>query len=129
MEIVEKLSYGVSENIKKELLYIKKIVISNYKNADMVEKFMSNMSIMSNFNIYQYNYNDSKTSDYFMWQYVDNKGIKNWQSVDLCCYQDNIESVYKMWKLKEICENTYIDLTATIYYDDIRNLVKNIEEV
>lgn len=125
MEIIEKLCYGVEKDTNKNLLYIKKIVLSNYKDTEKVETFME---IMKNFNIYQYNYDNSETSDYFLWQYVDNKGQKNWQSIDLCCYQDNIESVVKMWNLKSICETTNMDLKATIYYDNIENLVRKIRE-
>ena len=86
------------------------------------------MELLQLFKIYQYNYDDSKTSDYFFWQFVDDKGEKNWQSVDITCYQNNMESIFKMYKLKEICETTYTDIQATIYYDNIDNLVRKIRE-
>ena len=96
MEIIEKLCYGVEENTNKDLLYVKKITLSNYKEPRKVKTFMELLQL---FKIYQYNYDDSKTSDYFFWQFVDDKGEKNWQSVDLCCYQNNMESIFKMYKL------------------------------
>ena len=125
MEIIEKLCYGVEENTNKDLLYVKKITLSNYKEPRKVKTFMELLQL---FKIYQYNYDDSKTSDYFFWQFVDDKGEENWQSVDLCCYQNNMESIFKMYKLKEICETTYTDIQATIYYDNIDNLVRKIRE-
>lgn len=125
MNITEKLSYGVDENTPKELLYVKRIILRNYKEPKNVRLFIE---IMSNFKIYQYNYKDSKTSDYFMWQYVNDKGEKDWTHVDLCCYQDNMESVYKMWSLYEICKNTYTDINVEVQFDNIENLVNKIKE-
>lgn len=125
MEIIKKLCHGVNEETPKDFLYPQKITIANYKEPEKVKIFME---IMSNFKIYQYNYNNSLDSDYFFWQYVDDNGVKNWQSVDLCRYQNNVESVAYMWNLKNICETTYTNLQAIIYYDDIRNLIEKIEK-
>lgn len=125
MKISEKLCYGTDENTPKELLYVKRIILRNYKEPKNVKTFMETIS---NFKIYQYNYNDSKTSDYFFWQYVDDKDQKNWQQVDLCCYQNNMESIYKMWSLYEICKTTCTNIDAEIQFDSIENLVNKIKE-
>lgn len=125
MKITEKLCYGVDENIPKELLYVKRIILRNYKEPEKIKTFME---IMGNFKIYQYNYDDSKTSDYFMWQYVDDKDNKDWKHVDLCCYQNNMESIYKMWSLYEICKTTYTDIDVEVQFDNIENLVNKIKE-
>ena len=125
MKIIEKLCYGVDENTPKELLYVKRIILRNYKEPKNVKTFME---IMSNFKIYQYNYDKAIDSDYFFWQYVDDNDQKDWGQVDLCCYQDNIESIHKMWNLYEICKTTYTDIYAEIQFDSIENLVNKIKE-
>ena len=125
MEIIKKMVYGTNEETPTAFLYPRKITIENYKEPNKVKTFIE---IMRAFKIFQYNHNDSKTSDYFLWQYVDENGVKNWQSIDLCCYQDNAESIHKMFDLLNICETTQTDLKATIYFDDIRNLIKDIEK-
>lgn len=123
--IKEKLCYGVAENTNKKYLYIDKITIANYKEPTKVKTFME---IMGNFNFYQYNYKDAKTSDYFFWQYVDDKGEKNWQSADICVYQNDLSCVYKMQQLYEILKNTYSDLDVIVYYNDIHKLLCKIDE-
>ena len=84
---------------------------------------------MSNFKIFQFNYNKAKDSDYFFWQYINDKGEKDWTHVDLSCYDDSIEGIYKMWNLYEICKTTYTDIDVEVQFDDIRNLIKKIEEI
>ncbi len=125
MKITEKLCYGTDENTPKELLYVKRIILRNYKEPQNVKTFLE---IMSNFHIFQYNYDKAMDSDYFMWQYVNDKGEKDWTHVDLSCYDDSIEGVYKMWSLYEICKTTYTDIDAEIQFDSIENLVNKIEE-
>lgn len=125
MKITKKLCYGVDENTPKELLYVKRIILRNYKEPEKVKTFME---LISNFKIYQYNYDNSKDSDYFLWQYVNDKGKEDWKSVDLCCYQDNMESVYKMWTLYEICKTTYTGIEVEVQFDNIENLVNKIKE-
>ena len=125
MKITKRLCYGVSENTPKEKLYVKKIILRSYKDPT---KNINFMAILNNFKIYQYNYNDSKTSDYFFWQYVDDDGQKDWKHIDICSYQNNMESIFKMYKLLEICENTDIDIDAEVQYDDINNLLKDIDK-
>ena len=125
MKITKKLCYGTDENTPKELLYVKRIILRNYKNPENVKTFMD---IMSNFNIFQFNYDKAKDSDYFMWQYVDDKGNKDWTHVDLSCYDDSIEGVYKMWKLYEICETTYTDIDVEVQFDSIENMINKVKE-
>ena len=126
MNISKKLSYGVKEDTPKELLYPKRIILRNYKDPTKVKTFME---IMKNFNIFQYNFKSAKDSDYFFWQYVDDKGEKQWNHIELSCYDDNTEMVYKMFSLLKICETTYTDIDVEVQYDDIRNVIKKIEEV
>lgn len=125
MIITKKLYYGVSEDTPKELLYVKKIILRSYDDENKNKTFME---IMSNFKIYQFNYDKAEDSDYFMWQYVNDNGIRDWKHIDLCCYQSDMESVHKMWNLFKICETTNIDINAEIQFDDIRNLIKEIEK-
>ena len=121
----EKLCYGVNEDIDKKYLYIKKIVIENYKEPKKVETFMA---IMQNFKFYQYNYDDSKTSDYFFWQFVNENGEKDWKHIDICVYQNDLHYIYKMETLYYILKDTYSDLDVIVYYDDIHNLLEKIDE-
>ena len=125
MNITKKLAYGVPEDTKQELLYVKRIILRNYKEPNKIKTFLE---VMSNFKIYQYNYNEAKTSDYFMWQYVNDKGEVDWKHVDLCSYQDNMESVYKMWALYKICEGLYTDIDVEVQFDNIENLINKIKE-
>lgn len=130
MKITKKLAYGVNENTPSELLYVKRIILRDYKTQGKNNKtFMGMMSNFSNFKIFQYNYDKAQDSDYFKWQYVNNKGEEDWTHIDLSTYQDNLEGVYMMRKLLEICENTYIDIDVEVQYDDIRNLIKKVEEI
>lgn len=126
--VKEKLVYGIDENIDKRYLYVDKIVISNYKRPEQVEELMSLLG--SKWSFYQYNDNGkkSKDCDYFFWQYVDDKGEKNWQSVDISVYQNSIDCDYKMRRLIDYINNNisgvYVDIT--IYYGDIRKLIAKI---
>lgn len=127
MKITKKLAYGVDENTLEELLYVKRIILRDYRSQGKNNKLF--MEIMSNFKIFQYNYDKAQDSDYFSWQYVNDKGEKDWTHIDLSAYQDNLEGVYMMRKLLEICENTYTDIDVEVQYDDIRNLIKKVEEI
>lgn len=127
INVKEKLLYGVDENIDKRLLYVDKIIISNYKNSKQVEDCMALLSDKAKF--YQYNFEGkSKDSDYFFWQYVDDKGEKNWQSVDISVYQNSADYDYKMRKLIDFIKFNIggIDLDITIYYNDINKLIEKI---
>lgn len=124
MNITKKLCYGTDENIPEELLYVKRIILRNYKAPQRVKTFLE---ILSNFKIFQYNYDKAIDSDYFLWQNVE-KDEKDWTHVDLCCYQNSIEGVYKMWSLYKICEDTYTDINCEVQFEDIRKLVNEIEE-
>lgn len=126
MKITKKLAYGVDENTPEELLYVKRIILRDYKTQGENNKLF--MQIMGNFKIFQYNYDKAQDSDYFKWQYVNNKDEEDWTHIDLSTYQDNLEGVYMMRKLLEICENTYIDIDVEVQYDDIRNLIKKVEK-
>ena len=114
----EKLLYGIDENIDKRYLYVDKIVISNYKRPEQVEELMSLLG--SKWSFYQYNDNGkkSKDCDYFFWQYVDDKGEKNWQSVNISVYQKSID-------INNNIGGVYVDIT--IYYGDIRKLIEEID--
>lgn len=125
MKITKKLCYGVDENTPKELLYVKRIILRSYDDETRNKKFMENLK---DFKIYQYNYKKSEDSDYFMWQYVDDNGKEDWKHIDLCCYQNNMESIHKMWHLYEICNSLNIDINAEIQFEDVRNLIKKIEK-
>ena len=125
MKITKKLAYGVSEDVKESLLYPKRIILRNYKEPKNIETFLE---VMSNFKIYQYNYNKSQDSDYFMWQYVNDKWEKDYTHVDLCVYQNNMESIYKMYNLLNICESLYTDIDVEVQYDNIENLINKIKE-
>ena len=126
MNIKKTLCYGVDENTKEELLYVKRIILRDYKNKGENNKTF--MQIMSNFKIFQYNHDKAMDSDYFSWQYVNDKGEKDWTHVDISCYDDDMYGVYKMWSLYEICKTTYTDIDVEIQFDDINNLIKKIEE-
>ena len=127
--VKEKLVYGIDENIDKRYLYVDKIVISNYKRPEQVEELMSLLG--SKWSFYQYNDNGkkSKDCDYFFWQYVDDKGEKNWQSVDISIIQNSADYDYKMRRLIDYINNNisgiYVDIT--IYYGDIRKLIAKID--
>ena len=127
--VKEKLVYGIDENIDKRYLYVDKIVISNYKRPEQVEELMSLLG--SKWSFYQYNDNGkkSKDCDYFFWQYVDDKGEKNWQSVDISIIQNSTDYDYKMRRLIDYINNNisgiYVDIT--IYYGDIRKLIAKID--
>ena len=127
--VKEKLVYGIDENTDKRYLYVDKIVISNYKRPEQVEELMSLLG--SKWSFYQYNDNGkkSKDCDYFFWQYVDDKGEKNWQSVDISIIQNSADYDYKMRRLIDYINNNiggvYVDIT--IYYGDIRKLIAKID--
>ena len=127
--VKEKLVYGIDENIDKRYLYVDKIVISNYKRPEQVEELMSLLG--SKWSFYQYNDNGkkSKDCDYFFWQYVDDKGENNWQSVDISIIQNSADYDYKMRRLIDYINNNisgvYVDIT--IYYGDIRKLIAKID--
>lgn len=127
--VKEKLVYGIDENTDKRYLYVDKIIISNYKRPEQVEELMSLLG--SKWSFYQYNDNGkkSKDCDYFFWQYVDDKGEKNWQSVDISIIQNSADYDYKMRRLIDYINNNiggvYVDIT--IYYGDIRKLIAKID--
>ena len=125
MKITKKLAYGVSEDTSKELLYVKRIILRSYKEPDNNIQFMKSIS---NFKIYQYNYDKAQDSDYFSWLFVDDKGVEHWNHIELSCYDDGIEGIYKMYDLLKICESSDLDIDAEVTYGDIRNTIKKIEE-
>lgn len=124
MEITKKLCYGVNENTPKELLYIKKIILRSYDDENKNKEFMK---LLDDFKVYQYNYDKAKDSDFFMWLYVDDKGKEHWNQVELCCYQNDIQSVYKMFNLYVSCRTFDTSIKVEVQFDDIRNLVNKIE--
>lgn len=123
MKIIKKLSYGVNENTDERLLYVKRIILNG--DPDKIKFFLA---IMSNYKIFQYNYDKAKDCDYFFWQYVDDKGNKDFTHIELSCYDNNIYGVYKMWSLYKICSTTYTDIEAIITFDNIENLINKIKE-
>lgn len=125
MEIKNNLCYGVDENTPREYLYIDHIILRNYKNPENNIKIMKKLS---NFNIYQYNYNNSLTSDYFFWQYVNDNGEKDFTHIDLCSYQKDMDSIYKMKNLLEIIKNLKIDVSIEVKLNDIRKYITKIDE-
>lgn len=124
MEITKRLCYGVDENTPKELLYIKRIILRSYDDENRNKEFMK---LLDDFKVYQYNYDKAKDSDFFMWLYVDDNGKEHWNQVDLCCYQNDIQSIHKMLNLYDLCRTFDMDIKAEIQFDDIRNLVAKVE--
>lgn len=124
MEITKKLCYGVNENTPKELLYIKRIILRSYDDENRNKEFMK---LLQDFKVYQYNYDKAKDSDYFMWLYVDDKGKEHWNQVELCCYQNDIQSIHKMLNLYDLCRTFDMDIKVEVQLDDIRSLVNKIE--
>lgn len=124
MEITKKLCYGVNENTPKELLYIKRIILRSYDDENRNKEFMK---LLDDFKVYQYNYDKAKDSDFFMWLYVDDKGKEHWNQVDLCCYQNDIQSIHKMLNLYDLCRTFDMNIKVEVRLDDIRNLVAKVE--
>ena len=128
ISVKEKLQYGVDENIDKRYLYVDKIKLVNYHHPNEVENVMLLLSDKGKF--YQYNFEGkAKDSDYFFWQYVDDKGEKNWQSVDISVYQNSIDYDYKMRKLIDFIKFNIcgIDLEIIVEYNDVRKLIQKID--
>ncbi len=124
MEITKNLCYGVKENTPKELLYVKRIILRSYDDETRNKEFMK---LLDDFKVYQYNYDEAKDSDYFMWIYVDDNGKEHWNQVDLCCYQVSMQSVYKMWDLYNLCKTFDMNIKAEVQLDDIRNMIFKVE--
>ena len=124
MKITKKNDYAIDDNTPKEYLYIREIILRNYNNPEINEIFLQTLN---NYNIYQYNYNNAKDSDYFMWQYVNDKNEKDYKHISLTAYQNDMKSIFKMWKLYEICKNTDMDIDVEIRFNDIRELIKKID--
>lgn len=124
MKITKKLSYGVNENTPKEFLYIRRIILRSYDNEENNKKFMETLKY---FKIFQYNCEKAQDSDYFMWQYVDDKGNRDWKHIDLSSYMAGMDMVYNMYKLYAICKETDIDINAEVQFGDIRTLISKLE--
>ena len=129
IEIKRALAYGVDENINKDLLYIKTFKLSG--NEKDIKWFLENLSNLGK-KLYQYNVRDRKVDyDYFFWCNVENdKQNLNYITLD---YNRNhsvvsiiSEMIWMLWWLKGYTKK--LDFTVTIVYDDINNLVKDIEE-
>lgn len=124
MKIEKTMSYGIDKNTDERFLYPERIILRDYENEGKNNKIF--LDLMSEFKIYQHNYNDSKTSDYFMWQNVNENGEKDYTHLDFSCYQNNTESIFKMWDLLKICETLYIDIKVLVKFSDIRTLIEEI---
>lgn len=124
MEITKKLCYGVDENTPKELLYIERIILRSYDDENRNKEFMK---LLDDFKVYQYNYDKAKDSDFFMWQYINDKGEKDWKHIELCCYQNDIQSIHKMLNLYDLCRTFDTSIKVEVQFDDIRNLVAKVE--
>lgn len=129
IEIKRTLAYGVDENINKDLLYIKTFKLSG--NEKDIKWFLENLSNLGK-KLYQYNVKDRKVDyDYFFWCNVENdKQNLSYITLD---YNRNhsvvsiiSEMIWMLWWLKGYTKK--LDFTVTIVYDDINNLVKDIEE-
>lgn len=128
--ITFKKSYGVDDNIDYRLLYVDKIVLSNYKNPNNIERFMY---ILGNkYKFYQYNCDKLRDSDYFFWQYVDNDNKKNYQSVEITYNRHlGVKNVYYMQKLLDFITDSIkeyeLEIDVIWYENDIRKLIHKIE--
>ena len=129
IEIKRTLAYGTDENINKDLLYIKTFKING--NEKDIKWFLDNLSNLGK-KLYQYNIKDRKVDyDYFFWCNVENdKQNLSYITLD---YNRNhsvvsiiSEMIWMLWWLKGYTKK--LDFTVTIVYDDINNLVKDIEE-
>ncbi len=129
IEIKRTLAYGVDENINKDLLYIKTFKLSG--NEKDIKWFLDNLSKVGK-KLYQYNVKDRKVDyDYFFWCNVENDE-QNLSYITLDYNRNhsivNIisEMIWLLWWLKGYTKK--LDFTVTVVYDDINNLVKDIEE-
>lgn len=129
IEIKRTLAYGVDENINKDLLYIKTFKLNG--NEKDIKWFLDNLSKLGK-KLYQYNTRDRKTNyDYFFWCNVENDE-QNLSYITLDYNRNhsvvNIisEMIWLLWWIKGYTKK--LDFTLTVVYDDINNLVKDIEE-
>lgn len=129
IEIKRTLAYGVDENINKDLLYIKTFKING--NEKDIKWFLENLSNLGK-KLYQYNVKDRKVDyDYFFWCNVENDE-QNLSYITLDYNRNHSvvsiisEMIWMLWWLKGYTKK--LDFTVTIVYDDINNLVKDIEE-
>lgn len=129
IEIKRTLAYGVDENINKDLLYIKTFKLNG--NEKDIKWFLDNISKLGK-KLYQYNVKDRKVDyDYFFWCNVENDEQNlNYITLD---YNRNhsvvniiSEMIWLLWWIKGYTKK--LDFTLTVVYDDINNLVKDIEE-
>ena len=122
------LAYGVDENINKDLLYIKTLKLSG--NDKDIKWFLDNLSKVGK-KLYQFNTQDRKEYDYFSWCNVENDE-PNYKYITLDYNRNhsvvNIisEMIWLLWWLKGYTKK--LDFEVNIVYDDINNLVKDIEE-
>ena len=130
IEKEEQLLYGVDKNIDKRYLYVRHIELSNYQEPENIKECMALLG--SKWSFYQYNSNGKKSNecDYFFWQYVDDSGHKNWQSVDITIGRTGADFDYKMRRLIDYIEHNIcgVNLKISIKYDDIRNLINAIDD-
>lgn len=129
IEIKRTLAYGVDENINKDLLYIKTFKLSGDEKD--IKWFLDNLSKLGK-KLYQYNVRDRKVDyDYFFWCNVENDE-QNLSYITLDYNRNHSivsiisEMIWMLWWLKGFTKK--LDFTVTVVYDDINNLVKDIEE-
>ena len=122
------LTYGVDENINKDLLTIKQFKISGDEKE--IKKFLDNLSKIKT--LYQFNVLDRKADyDYFFWCNVEND-TPDYSYITL---DDNrhhsvvgiiSEMLWLLWWLRG-CKKSF-NFEVNVVYDDIHNLVKEVEE-
>lgn len=122
------LAYGVDKEINKDLLTIKTIKISGDEKE--IEKFIEQLSKIKR--LYQYNIKDRKADyDYFFWcnvkddindySYVTLEWNSNHSVVNIIS-----EMVWLLWWMKNYTRK--FNFTINVMYDDIHNLIKEIDE-
>lgn len=122
------LAYGVDENINKDLLTIKQFKISGDEKE--IKKFLDQLSKVKR--LYQFNVRDRKVDyDYFFWCNVENDehdysyitldDNRNHSVVNIIS-----EMLWLLWWLKGGREKANFEVN--VVYDDINNLVKEVEE-
>lgn len=123
------LTYGVDENISKDLLYIKTFKLSGDEKD--IKWLLDNLSKIGK-KLYQYNVKDRKVDyDYFFWCNVE-KDQEDLSYITLDYnYNHSVvsiisEMVWLLWWIKGYTKK--FNFNVDIMYDDIHNLVNEVDE-
>lgn len=125
ISLVSRLCYGINENISKDLLYIDKIILKNYDYPQKNKKIMEELG--KKYNIYQYNCNKTKNSNYFCWQNVEN-GVIDYTHIELSIFKDSLNYHTKMLILLNDIFKLNIDVEIEIEYNNIEKLIEYIKK-